>query len=172
MDSFCKSMDLYRFEGHKSGVKKIQFVLWITNPDFKRFGLYRDNKSSQFSKDSTCFHESNKSLKIKICDSWILTNPDCRIRESRFANPDPKNSICGFISEKKFQITRFVSEGYVYDSRILRLSTHWEVIDGTKKKQQIVWVETKIDDSKTLRLFLSIDLDTNWCGNGDLQLQA
>ncbi len=57
-------MDSYRFVGHKSGLKKIRFVSWITNPNLKRFGLYRDHKSSQFSKDSTCFHESNESLQI------------------------------------------------------------------------------------------------------------
>jgi hypothetical protein len=75
MDSFCESMDLYRFVGHESGLKKIRFLSWITNPDLKRFGSYRDHESSQFSKDSTCFHESsrilstmarNESLKIEI----------------------------------------------------------------------------------------------------------
>jgi hypothetical protein len=73
--------DLYRFVGHESGLKKIQFVLWITNPDLKRFGSYRDHESSQFSKDSTCFHESlrilstmtqNESLKIEIRESESL----------------------------------------------------------------------------------------------------
>ncbi len=85
MDLFCKSMDSNQFEGHKSGLKKIQFVLLITNPDLKIFG---DHESSQLTKDSTCFQESNKfswilitiaqneSLKIKICKSRILTNPD------------------------------------------------------------------------------------------------
>jgi hypothetical protein len=57
-------MDLYRFVGHESGLKKIRFVSWITNPDLKRFGLYRDHESSQFSKDSTCFHKSNESSRI------------------------------------------------------------------------------------------------------------
>jgi hypothetical protein len=64
MDSFCESMDSYRFVGHESGLKKIRFVSWITNPNLKRFGSYRDHESSQFSKDSTCFHESNESLRI------------------------------------------------------------------------------------------------------------
>jgi hypothetical protein len=92
MDSFCESMDSYRFVGHESGLKKIRFVSWITNPDLKRFGSYRDHESSQLSKDSTCFHESNESLrilstmawneslKIEIRESEILTNPDSRIR--------------------------------------------------------------------------------------------
>ncbi len=64
MDSFRESMDLYRFVGHESGLKKIRFVSWITNPDFKRFGSYRDHESSQFSKDSAFFHESNESSQI------------------------------------------------------------------------------------------------------------
>ncbi len=64
MDSFCESMDFYQFVGHESGLKKIQFVSWITNPNLKRFGSYRDHESSQFSKDSTCFYESNESLRI------------------------------------------------------------------------------------------------------------
>ncbi len=77
-------MDSYGFEDHESRLKKIWFVLSIMNWDLKRFGLYRDHKSSQLSKDSTCFHESNesllifssiarnKSLKIKIPESlWI-----------------------------------------------------------------------------------------------------
>jgi hypothetical protein len=90
-------MDSYRFVGHQSGLKKIRFVSWITNPDLKRFGSYRDHESSQFSKDSTCFHESNKSLKIEI-------------HESGFANPNLKDSYRGLVSEKKnSQITRFVS---------------------------------------------------------------
>ncbi len=109
MDSFCESMDSYRFEGHKSGLKKIWFVLWITNPDLKRFGLYRDHKSSQFSKDSTCFHESNKSSQIL---STMAQNESLKIkiRESRIlTNPDPKDLIRGFVSKKKiYQITRFV----------------------------------------------------------------
>jgi hypothetical protein len=78
MDSFHESMGSYRFEGHESGLKKIRFVLWITNPDLKRFVWYHDHESSQFSKDSTCFHESsrilstmaqNEFLKIKIRES-------------------------------------------------------------------------------------------------------
>ncbi len=135
MDSFCESMDSYRFVGHESGLKKIWFVSWITNPDLKRFGSYRDHKYSQFSKDSTCFHESsksswilstmarNESLKIEICKSeslWILK---LRIRESGFANSNLKDSYHGFVSEKKnfpnYSI-RFISEGFVYESRILR----------------------------------------------------
>jgi hypothetical protein len=64
MDSFRESMDSYRFVGHESRLKKIQFVSWITNPYLKRFGSYRGHESSQFSKDSTCFHESNESLRI------------------------------------------------------------------------------------------------------------
>jgi hypothetical protein len=57
-------MDSYGFVGNESGLKKIQFVSWITNPNLKRFGSYRDHESSQFSKDSTYFHESNKSSQI------------------------------------------------------------------------------------------------------------
>ena len=84
MDSFRESMDSYQFVGHESGLKKIRFVSWITNPDLKRFGSYRDHESNQFSKDSTCFHKSNESsrilstiarnesLKIEICKSDSL----------------------------------------------------------------------------------------------------
>ena len=85
MDSFRESMDSYRFVGHESGLKKIRIVSWITNPDFKRFVSNRDHESSQFSKDSTCFHESNESL--RILSTMALTNPEVldsriRIRES------------------------------------------------------------------------------------------
>ena len=94
MDSFRESMDSYRFVGHESGLKKIRIVSWITNPDFKRFVSNRDHESSQFSKDSTCFHESyeslrilstmarNESLKIKICESESLRILNFWIRES------------------------------------------------------------------------------------------
>ncbi len=122
MDSFRESMDSYRFVGHKSRLKKIRFVLWITNPDLKRFGSYRDHESSQFSKDSTCFHESNESLrilstmarneslKIEIRESKSLRILVLRIRESGFANPNLKDSFRGFVLWKqKSQITRFVS---------------------------------------------------------------
>jgi hypothetical protein len=115
-------MDSYRFVGHKSGLKKIRFVSWITNPDLKRFGSYRDHESSQFSKESTCFHKSNessrilstmarnKSLKIKIREFKSLRILKLRIRKSGFANPNLKDSYRGFVSEKKnSQITRFVS---------------------------------------------------------------
>ncbi len=64
MDSRNESMDSYRFVGHEYGLKQIHLVVWITNLDLKRFGSYRDHESSQFSKDSTCFHESNESLRI------------------------------------------------------------------------------------------------------------
>ncbi len=89
-------MDSYQFVGHESGLKKIRFVSWITNPDLKRFGFYRDHESREFSKDSTCFHESNESsrilstmaqnesLQIEIRESESLsigfTNPDSQIR--------------------------------------------------------------------------------------------
>ncbi len=122
MDSFCKSMDLYQFVGHESRLKKIQFVSWITNPNLKRFGSYRDHESSQFSKVSTCYHESNeslrilstmarnKSLKIEIRKSKSLRILKLRICESGFANPNLKDSYRGFGSEKKnSQITRFIS---------------------------------------------------------------
>ncbi len=94
MDSFCESMDSYRFVGHESGLKKIWFVSWITNPDFKRFGSYRDHESCQFSKDSTCFNESseslrilstmarNQSLKLEIRKSEYLQILKLQIRES------------------------------------------------------------------------------------------
>ncbi len=94
MDLFRESMDSYRFVGHESGLKKIRFVSWITNPDLKRFGAYRDHESSQFSKDSTRFHKSNESLpilstmarneslKIEIRESESLRILKLRIRES------------------------------------------------------------------------------------------
>jgi hypothetical protein len=113
MDSFRESMDSYRFVGHESGLKKIRFVSWITNPDLKRFGLYRDHKSSQFSKDSTCFHESNESsrilstmarnesLKIEIRESESLRILKHWIRKTGFIS-----WIC--FGNFFFQITRFV----------------------------------------------------------------
>ncbi len=133
MDSFRKSMDLYGFEGHESRLKNFWFVLWITNPDLKRFGLYCDHESSQFSKDSTGFHESNESsqilstmaqnesLKIKIRKSRILTNPGWQNRKSRLANPDPKDLIRGSFRKTKFPnySIHFVSEGLVYNFCIL-----------------------------------------------------
>ena len=115
-------MDSYQYVGHESGLKKIRFVSWITNPNLKKFGSYRDHESSQFSKDSTCFHESNKSLwilstmaqneslKIEIRESESLQILKLWIRESGFANPNLKDLYRGFVSEKKnSQITRFVS---------------------------------------------------------------
>jgi hypothetical protein len=91
--------------GHKSGLKKIRFVSWITNPNLKRFGSYRDHESSQFSKDSTCFHQSNESSRIL---STMAQNESLKleIRESEslsfgFANPNLKDSYRGFVSEKK-----------------------------------------------------------------------
>ena len=107
MDSFRESMDSYRFVGHESGLKKIRIVSWITNPDFKRFVSNRDHESSQFSKDSTCFHEilrilstmaRNESLKIKIRESESLRILKIRIRESGFVNPNLKDSYRGFVS--------------------------------------------------------------------------
>ena len=102
MDSFCESMDLYRFVGHKSGLKKIRFVLWITNPDLKRFVLYRgsriltlkdsfrnvNHESSQFSKIHLFLQiqrilstvAQNKSLKIEICESESLRIQTLKIR--------------------------------------------------------------------------------------------
>ncbi len=77
MDSFLESMDSDWFGGHKSGLKKIQFVLSITNPDLKRFGLYCDHESNQFSKDLTCFHESNKYSRIL---STIAQNESLKIK--------------------------------------------------------------------------------------------
>ncbi len=122
MESFRESMDSYRFVDHKSGLKKIWFVSWITNPDLKRFGSYRDHESSQFSKDSTCFHESNESLrilstmarnqslKIEIRESESLQILKLRICKSGFANPKLKDLYRGFVSEiKNSQITWFVS---------------------------------------------------------------
>ena len=99
------------------------------NPDLKRFGLYHDHKSSQFSKDLTCFPEfdktsrilstkaQNESLKIKIRESRILTNPGWQIRESRFANPDPKDSIRGFVLEEK-QIPKLLNSFHFRRIRI------------------------------------------------------
>jgi hypothetical protein len=112
MDSFCESMDSYCFVGHESGLKKIRFVSWITNPDLKRFGLYHDHESSQFSKDSTCFHESNESsrilstmaqnesLKLEIRESLRILK--LRIRESGFANPNLKDTHVNSFRKKKF----------------------------------------------------------------------
>jgi hypothetical protein len=105
MDSFRESMDLYRFVGHESGLKKIRFVSWITNPDLKRFGSYRDHQSSQFSKDSTCFHESNESLQIlstmarnESLKIEIHESESLRILGFGFANPNLKDSFRGFVS--------------------------------------------------------------------------
>jgi hypothetical protein len=106
-------MDSYRFVGQESGLKKIRFVSWITNPNLKRFGWYRDHESSHFSKDLTCFHKSNessrilstmaqnKSLKLEIRESESLRILKLRIRESGFANPNLKDLYRGFVSEKK-----------------------------------------------------------------------
>ncbi len=84
MDLFRESMDSYRFVGHESRLKKIRIVSWITNPDFKRFVLNRDHESSQFLKDSTCFHESNESL--RILSTMALTNPEVLDLQIRFVS--------------------------------------------------------------------------------------
>ncbi len=94
-------MDSYRFVGHESGLKKIRFVSWITNPDLKRFDLYRgsqiltlkdsfrivNHESSQFSKIHLFLRilstiARNESLKIKIRESESLRILKSRIRES------------------------------------------------------------------------------------------
>jgi len=72
-----------------------------------------DHKSSHFRKIQPVFmnptnpYESlvlaqNKSLKIRICESLILTNPDGGTRESGFASPNLKDLFCGFVSKLFF----------------------------------------------------------------------
>jgi hypothetical protein len=101
---------------------------WITNTDLKRFVL--SCGSSQFSKDSTCFHKSNKlsqilstivqneSLKIRIRESRILTNLNLQTQEPGFPSQILKDSVCGFVLEKKIQkyLICIASEGFVYKS--------------------------------------------------------
>jgi hypothetical protein len=111
MDSFRKSMESYWFGDHKSWLLKIQFGDHETNPDFKRLDSNHWSQIQHIFKDTTCFHKSkessqifstipqNKSLKMKIRKSLFLTNPDWQTRESKFANPDPKDLIPGFISK-------------------------------------------------------------------------
>jgi hypothetical protein len=84
-----------------------RFVSWIRFVDW-------------FSKDSTCFYKSykslqilstiarNKSLKIKIRESESLRILKIRIRESRFVTPNPKYSYRGFVSWICFWKIRFV----------------------------------------------------------------
>ncbi len=91
------------------------------NPDLKRFGSYCDHESSQFSKDSTCFHESNESLRIL---STMARNKSLKIeiRESESLR------ILRFVSWIRFgkkisQITRFVSfrkDSYTNPASLLR----------------------------------------------------
>jgi hypothetical protein len=110
MDSFCKSMDLYQFEGHESRLKKIWFVSWITNPDLKSFGLYCDHETSQFSKDFDLFSQIQQiltnpyeSLQIQILNFWFVDS----FWKKKFPN----------------YLIYFVLEGFIYDSRILRKYT-------------------------------------------------
>ncbi len=98
MDSFRESMDSYRLVDHESGLKKIRIVSWITNPDFKRFDSNRDHESSQFSKDSTCFHESNESL--PILSTMALTNPE----------------VLGFVSWIRFVRPKISKDSIRFDS--------------------------------------------------------
>ena len=97
-------MDSYQYVGHESGLKKIRFVLWITNPDLKRFVLYCgsriltlkdsfrnvNHESGQFSKIHLFLRiqrilstvAQNESLKIKIREFESLRILKSRIRES------------------------------------------------------------------------------------------
>ncbi len=131
-----------------------------------------DHTSSQFSKDLTCFHESNESLwilstmarneslKIENRESESLRILKLWIRKSGFANPNLEDSYCGFVSEKeKSQITRFVSfwkDSYTNPASLyftcFNLGTQFCVFFNfqlkiSKLTFQIVW---------TLRLFKSI----------------
>jgi UDP-galactopyranose mutase len=108
-------------DSYKRFVKTwIRTVSWITNPDFKRFVSYRGSRILTL-KDSLVtnpvnfqrfarFYESyrslrilstiaqNESLKIEIRESESLQILKLQIRESRFANPNLKDSYRGFVS--------------------------------------------------------------------------
>ncbi len=110
-------------------------VSWLQILTSKRFVSYRGSRiltlkdsfkivsheSSQFLKFAH-FYKSNKSLrilstiaqneslKIEIRKSESLRILKFQIRKSGFANPNLKDSYCGFVLQKqKSQITRFVS---------------------------------------------------------------
>ena len=96
MDSFCESMDSYRFVGHESRFKKIRFDSLVTNPvNFQRFARFYESYESLRILSTIA---RNKSLKIKIRESESLRILKIRIRESGFVNPNLKDSYRGFDS--------------------------------------------------------------------------
>jgi len=81
----------------------------ITNPvNFQKIRPVFTNPTNPYKSFSTMAR--NESLKIEICKSESLRILKLPIRESGFANPNPKDLYHGFVLEKKnSQITRFVS---------------------------------------------------------------
>ncbi len=127
MDSFRKSMDLFRFVITMPDSKKVCFVPYETNPGFVSYcgsliltlkDLFRivNHESSQFSKIHLFLRiqrilstiARNESLKIKIRESESLRILKFWICESGFANPNLKDSYRGFDSQTFFQKIRFV----------------------------------------------------------------
>ncbi len=128
MDLFCESMDWYHIMVMNPDSKKVQSVPYKMNPGFLSYRGSRiltlkilfqivKHESSQFSKIQPVFtnltnpHKSshilstttqNKSLKIQICKSRILMNPDLQTCKSVFASLNFKDLYCGFNSKTFF----------------------------------------------------------------------
>ncbi len=148
MDSFRESMDLYHIVVTNPYFKKIRFVLWwriqaggLANPDsriqtlririadsfrrpvFERFGLF-----SRIQRILSTIAQ-NESLRIQ---AGGLVNPDSRIWTLRICIAD---LFCRPVFERFVSWIRFVrpniskdsihfiSEGFVYESRILKFYT-------------------------------------------------
>jgi hypothetical protein len=103
MDLFCKSMDLYRIVTTNLESKKVWSVPYKTNPGFvsycgSRIRTWKDlfwvvyHKSSQFSKDLTCFHESTNSQE-SLVHRRTMNSESIQILCFGFANPYPVQKI-------------------------------------------------------------------------------
>ncbi len=117
MDSFCESMDSFRFVITNPDSKKTRFVPYETNPGFVSYRgsqiltlkdsfWYVSHEASQFSKIRLFLRilrilstmARNESLKIEIRESESLRILKIRIRESGFVNPNLKDLYRGFDS--------------------------------------------------------------------------
>jgi hypothetical protein len=87
-----------------------------------------------------------ESLKIQICKSWILSNPDLRTREFGFGSPNLKDLYCGFDSWPFFK--RFVLWIQFARPKISTYSIHINLegleYKSCKLRSHIFWSNTII----------------------------
>jgi hypothetical protein len=147
MDLFCKSMDWYCIVITNPDSKKVWFVPYEMNPGFIKYRVSRiltlkdsfqivNHKSSQFSKICLFLRiqqilstiAQKESLKIQICKSLRLglANPDLWIQTLKICIADliRRPFFERFLRPKiSNYLNCFDSEGFVYNSCILRIET-------------------------------------------------